>query len=186
MIAWALAAALLAPPQPFVSPTYAVQQSGGGLGIWVEETVVLSGVARSARPGGKRRYWLVEQRRADFDLGQRTTKHRWIDGRTCPALSGVVDQLQAKLAAEDARLAAAERFGIRQMQIPTIPPFHTPSVTLTRLSDAEPLSLRDYEGPIAEWWRRSAQTLETCWRTEPPLVAGRPVKPTIAADAVRP
>lgn len=194
MIAWAVAAALAAQAQTGVVPAYVIKQSGGGLGIFVEETVVVGGVHGSKRRRGAPLFWVVEQRRADSHLGEVapdgtvlkpfgwTRKHRWIDSRTCPGLAEMVQALSAMLVGDEARLAAAERFGIRQL--PSLPTFDAPGVSITRLPGDVP-NMSDIGGPLTRWWWLREMTLEPCWRDDAPLVNGRPVAPLIKSEGPR-
>ena len=215
MIPLVVAAALASvPPGGVIVPIYTVQQNGGGLGFWVEETAVLSGVYASSRTRGQPTFWIVEHNRADHDIGKYTAdgkmlrsagwtvKHQWIDGRRCPALTRVISKLQvlsakveAQATADASHAAAAARLGIAQLPEPvSIPPSDTPSVSVSGgLRDLSPLEAEDYGGPISKWWWEGEQELASCWQVDIPRMKGRIIErritgtlPTTSAKALYP
>jgi hypothetical protein len=165
----------LAQPQPFAIERYRVTQQGGGLGVDVDETMVVSVVIE----GGRKR-WIAERRRHDRDrCGGRTdrrcaqtdrTVHDWIDGDACPKLTAAfVDLARLRLSG----FAPPWRSGVDTV---SDTPLVTVSGTPDRMSGlGARLSLAAFTGPVVEWWTRSERLLAPCWTTRPPMSNGRPL-----------
>lgn len=161
-------------------PRYRISFKGGGLGIEIDEVVLLSAVA--TRDGHK--FWVAERRLHESNwCGDRrgtscarteTRKHDWIDERSCPALDSAVAQLPRVWLSDpaskpDYRLAIVT---------------DTPLLTIEPSNDKHGLrsTLVEYLGPSATWWRESEERLAACWRVQPPTVNRRPVHGELGSD----
>jgi hypothetical protein len=142
---------------------YRLTQSGGGLGIEVNETVVIS-----ARPNGRGGVsWLAERHRRDYNwcagkgppkscVAVTTTVHDWVDSNSCPNLDRII--------------AGFHDFRSSPPQMRTT---DTPLITLSGNDgpfgvDGRPFKISDYLGPLQAWWRTGEDELKTCWRPDPP------------------
>jgi hypothetical protein len=179
MLAWLVAAALAGQAPAPVAPRFAVDQSGGGLGVFVRETVAFGAYGRKGKTA-EPSVWVAEQQRTDVGPRERSRKHRWIDGRSCPALATVAGELEAMLVREEARQEAADRFGVRVLDGPRAWASDTPMVKVARVDAAtRPPGLSDVGGPVSRWWWRSEEILEPCWRDDAPRFGGKPAAPLI-------
>lgn len=142
--------------------TYRVTQHGGGLGIWIDETVVFSVAAEPPR-------WVAERTRRDSNWCGRTERgkgcvstvistHEWIDGALCPEL---LRSLQA--------LAAVHVEGfVDPMQVDLTTVSDTPLLEVTGPSTnaagfEASLKVSAFSGPFVDWWRQSDARLKGCW-----------------------
>jgi hypothetical protein len=99
--------------------------------------------------------------------GQSSATIQWIDSRTCPQLSKVLDSLDG--------LPAAKPYPLKQISKPFIdpPPSHSGGWTLTRWGDAAGgevgITIADTSGHVIwPWWRVAGEQLQSCWRNEQP------------------
>ena len=174
-----LAAALTAPAaslqaQTYRGPTvvYTIKQQGGGLGVFVDEIVVVQNLAE-----GSGEVWIAERRFHENRLRKQTFRHQWIDGRTCPALVKVFADLSRIPAAS---FAPPEPFAGSWMS-------DTAYVTVmgppAKGQLGERVARRDLGGPISRWWRQDAdRALAACWQDLPPLVDGGTVSAQLSTD----
>ena len=165
------------PPVEVVAPWYTVRQTGGGLGNYVDEKVVLAAAfntTEASERGLEPQFWIAEQQRSEThpsrDGAREMTKHRWLDGRKCPALAAVLRKL--------GDIPPAHFVG--GGKTPSVPPpSDTPGVEVegrARRPHAGSVSISDIAGPISNWWWSSSTTLEPCWQKDAPIVAGTTVK----------
>lgn len=144
---------------------YRLTQSGGGLGINVEEAAVFSVRAGSATD------WFVERHRTDDNwCGHRENNacaattisvHQWITSTNCPALQDVMNELPvAKRAAR-----AMQRKGAGRLFYVT----DTPLFTLETLPNGRGATLKQSEwiGPLVDWWWHAQDRLKPCWANYP-------------------
>jgi hypothetical protein len=194
MISLALAAAFaLGARGEHILPQFTVKQSGGGLGYWVEETAVFAGVYPSRQTRGEPRFWIVEQRRADRDIGKYapggvvlefpgwTLQHQWIDSRQCPALADVIHKMRALAVPETVRAQIAPRL---PKAIAPIPPSDTPVVSVAEGADPGPARATDYDERVSRWWWETERAIATCWQAATPTVNRRAVQPLITGQWV--
>lgn len=182
LIASLLAAPAFSEQSPFAVERYRVTLEGGGLGVEVDDVIIVSAQMNS---GGEDR-WIAERLRRDRSfcikkIGGRcvsgeTAVHTWIDGRTCPALTAVFDdlaQVEVSGFAPPARSARAEV---------TDTPMLTVSGTPDRMrADGARLSLAGFDGPVVDWWSRSQGPLAACWSARIPTSNGQPFEPRLSA-----
>lgn len=151
---------------PYPLERYRVTLMGGGLGIDVDETVIVSIVINDDSP----ERWIAERLRRDHNwCGKQidgkcsatdTTVHDWIDGHVCPALmTAFADLAHLKLAG----FAPPARSGALMVS-------DTPLLTVTGTPDhmagyGARLSLAGLTGPVVDWWSRSSRILGQCWTT---------------------
>jgi hypothetical protein len=163
IVSIAIAAAISAPSRAQDNgATYRVTQQGGGLGIWIDETVAFTLSAEHPR-------WVAERTRRDGNWCGRTepgkgcvstviSTHEWIDGALCPEL---LRSLQA--------LAAVHVEGFvdpMHMDLTTVS--DTPLLEVTGPSPnaagfGASLKVSAYSGPFVDWWSQSEARLKGCW-----------------------
>ena len=156
---------------PRVETVYTVKQQGGGLGIFVDQTVVFQSVSRRGET-----VWVVERRERRQNVGRKTQLHQWIDGRRCAPLKDVLAGIAKLPPAQFERADRKDRGWISD----------TPYVTLTgplaNGRGGETLARVDLAGPISRWWRDSEARLAPCWRDSPVSIAEAAVPARLATD----
>ena len=146
---------------------YRIERHGGGLGISVDETVIISKTI--AARGAAR--WIAERQKVDRNwCGEKrpdgkcleTTKrlHDWADSQECEALDYTV------LGLEDFRKEPNAQSDL----------IVTDSAQTTLIFEAGEIgarkpSLSEFVGPLASWWEELDRR-EDCWTREPPTVDG--------------
>lgn len=156
---------------PPVRTVYTIKQKGGGLGVMVDEIVIVQ-----LAGAGADQAWVLERRRFDQNLAKKTFRHQWIDGRTCPAVAGVLDRIW--------KLAPVGFAGPDITSSGWVS--DTPSVSLMgppagyRMGDF--VLRRDMGGPVSKWWWSSEAALESCWREAGVAVGGDYVWPKLGSD----
>ena len=135
-------------------------------------------------------FWVVEQRkRATIGVTGPTIRieRRWVDGRSCPALGPMIDQITGQALLEPPLPRAKPPPGMVILDppdAPAIPPFHGNTTFLGALKQGGEYQVRfDYEGPITRWWRTTEQKLESCWGYRSQLVDGEELPLTLETDA---
>ena len=155
-----------------VRTIYTIKQTGGGLGVMVEQIVVV----QLAGGGDADQAWFVEQRRHDVRMGKSTFRHQWIDGRKCPALAGVLAAI-GKL--PPIGFAGPDNMGAGWRS-------DTPYVTLMGPPAdhqlGEVVLRRDLSGPVSQWWWSAEKTLEPCWQDNLILFRDGSVFPKLGSD----
>ena len=157
-----------APASALSVARYRLQQHGGGMGIQVDETIMVFFVSATSRDP----QWILERQRRDRNwCGEKSADgrcvatdivvHDWAKSSNCPLLGLYVEGLS------DFRKTGREH--------PSVLVTDTPLTTLEFLSstahgDQEVLS--EYAGPLVTWWRDAEQSLIPCWTTEPPAMDG--------------
>ena len=159
-------------PNPLrVETVYTVKQQGGGLGIFVDQTVLIQSVSRRGET-----VWVVERRERRQNVGRKTQLHQWIDGRRCAPLKDVLAGIAKLPPAQFERADRKDRGWISD----------TPYVTLTgplaNGRGGETLARVDLAGPVSRWWRDSETRLAPCWRDGPMSVGGSAVPAKLATD----
>lgn len=151
---------------PYALERYRVTLKGGGLGIDVDETVIVSLVVND----GKRERWIAERLKRDHHWCAKQVRgqcsptnaviHDWIDGNACPALTAAfVDLGQITVTG----FAPPARSGAIMIT-------DTPLLTVSGAPDGMAgygahLSLAGFTGPVVDWWSRSERMLAACWTT---------------------
>lgn len=173
--------AAMEPPPLELSPTawYVLTREGGGMGRFTDDVVVFSKVR-----AGRATFWIAERVKSEKHVGQKPPEitRQWIDGRRCPALSGV--------------LAKGVAAPVRAMARPTTTdePGWVSDTPVTRLSGPASgtgnpgarVSRSDYIGPLARWWRESDKALQTCWSVNPVADGPARLRPQLATpEAIR-
>lgn len=123
---------------------YVIVEDGGGLGVWVKQTVVIT--RRRDAAGG---YWTADDRGETSEFRKVTSWNRSTDSRSCPAL--------AKVAEDAARLPKHAKSQLA-FDVPLT------SISVRRAGRLQPLLEPDFVGPTAKWWWRAAEDLKPCWR----------------------
>jgi hypothetical protein len=149
--------------RPIALERYRITLKGGGLGIDVDQTVVVS-IMRN----DERQHWVAEQVKrnrnwcGDKENGRcvSTDKflHAWLDGSSCPALSAALQELTQIKLAGFAPPARSKFDWISETPLLTV------SGTPDQLTgDGTKLSLSALTGPTVDWWARSEHQLSRCW-----------------------
>ena len=145
---------------------FRLTQTGGGLGVDVQETVTFSG-------GAGTNGWPVERRRTDSNwcgrkengacAATKISVHQWTSANDCPALKDVMSQLpNAQSAALAVQRELARKHGVFMVT-------DTPLLTLETLPKGRIRSTKQSEwiGPLVDWWSRGEQSLKACWTDYP-------------------
>lgn len=161
--------AFVAPPivasPPFVhrpEQQFTLIESGGGLGLDVENTTVFFAVDH-----GGPTTWLVERNSNESNWcgrrgnGQcvltRTSSMDWIDGRSCAPLRQVLMQLEKVRTKES---------GSAHSLVSDTPLL---SLVMVKRGQMATERLSEYIGPLVDWWRSAQEQLKPCWtKTRPP------------------
>ena len=149
---------------------YRVTRQGGGLGVWIDETVKFSVSGLPANP-----HWIVERSRVDKNWcgshdGEKgckatvTSVHDWIDGTKCPALLQSLDELPM---IPVSGIASPSDTNWSSMS-------DTPFTEVTALpSNAQGsgarIKLGAFTGPVVDWWDNAEKRLKVCWDSRAPL-----------------
>ncbi|ESQ83166.1 hypothetical protein AEAC466_14995 [Asticcacaulis sp. AC466] len=173
LLIWALSCVTAQAGTASPSPTehYRLEQHGGGLGVDIDESVVVLAVGDTSNG----QQWVIERLRRDRNwCGKQTadgkcsardvTVHDWAASSTCSAVNFYV-----------AGFADFRQTGSEQ---PTLLVTDSPLVTLQFTAAAKgkpPHVLKEYAGPLVSWWRDAEVGLKPCWTTEPPVIDGRPL-----------
>lgn len=144
---------------------YRLTQSGGGLGIDIEEAAVFS-----AEPGSASDWFVERHRTEDNWCGRRENNacsrttvsvHQWITSTSCPALQDVMNDLPVAQSA--ARAIQREQAGKHIFVT------DTPLFTLETLPERRGATLKQSEwtGPLVDWWWHAQDRLKPCWANYP-------------------
>lgn len=151
-----------------VETLYTVKQQGGGLGLMIDEIVVIQAVSRSGE-----RVWVAERRFHRTFLNEQTFRHQWIDGRTCPALEIALAGIDQLPPIKFAGPSQTQRGGMTDI----------PAVTMIGPStNGYPVAQTDVGGPISQWWRDSGKALEPCWSNRMVLIGDGTAPAKLATD----
>ncbi|MFL6735556.1 MAG: hypothetical protein ACJ8F4_00680 [Sphingomonas sp.] len=159
----ALVAPSTVPSPPFdhhPEPRFTLIESGGGLGIDVENTTMFLAVEHGPTN------WLVERNRDERNwcggkgdgqcVSTRTSSVDWIDERTCAPLRQVLAQLAT----------------VRSKERGSTHPFvsDTPLLSLVMFEQGQMAAerLSEYVGPLADWWQSAQEQLKPCWTKDRP------------------
>jgi hypothetical protein len=160
------------PIRPF--ERYRVTLQGGGLGVNVDETVLISVILDD----GKEERWIAERLRRDYNwCADRTNSrcspgerviHDWIDGDACPELKTAFRRLSQ---------IAIVGFAPPERSSPSTVT-ETPLLTVSGMPDrmagfGAHLTLAGFTGPVVDWWSRSERSLATCWSTKSLAIGGK-------------
>jgi len=131
-------------------------QSGGGLGVDLEENVIFY----SAGPGLSGP-WFVDRSRTETDCLRRgspqnpcpkTSVYEGIDGTACPALESVMIRLGPIRKAEQGSAHPL----VTDTPLLSLVTFKNGLIATERLSE--------YEGPLVDWWQSAQEQLKSCWK----------------------
>ena len=158
---------------------YRITLEGGGLGFFVDETVIVSVIGLN--DGSQR--WIAEKSRRDRDACFARTKeqcrstdmldHRWIDGDKCPALLSVFENLSQLQPLGFARPTRSKRDFVTDSTMLTV------SGQPDSTSSYARMSLSEQAGPLADWWARSERRLASCWTATKLESNGQPIEPLL-------
>lgn len=135
---------------------FALIESGGGLGIDVDNATVFSAIDQ-----GGTTIWFVERNSNESNgcgrsangkcIPTRKSSMDWIDGRSCVPLQHVLLQLPT--------VRAVERGSAHDLVS------DTPLLSLLMFKRAQLSTerLSEYEGPLVDWWRSAQEQLKPCW-----------------------
>jgi hypothetical protein len=162
---------------PPVTQRYRLEEHGGGLGVFVDETIVILSVGK---PDAQT--WVLERWRRDRNwCGQKSadgkclagdvTVHEWATSSDCAELNWIIEGLG------DLKETGREK--------PVLEATDTPLITLEFAPfDADGESqrvMREYAGPLAGWWQNWEGQIKRCWTATPPRLDGYSLKPRLAA-----
>jgi len=178
----ALAASAIASPglgqeRPIALERYRITLKGGGLGVDIDQTVVVSVMMN------ERQHWVAEQFRRNHNwCGEKengrcvsTDKlvHGWLDGSSCPALTAALQELSQIKISGFAPPIRSKYDWVSE----------TPLLTVSGTPDyvtgyGTELSLAALTGPIVDWWSESEQQLNRCW-SNTLMIDGKQLESTI-------
>lgn len=136
-------------------------ESGGGLGVDVENTTAFSAIDH-----GGTTTWFVERNSNESNwcgrLGNgkciptRTSSMDWIDGRSCASLREVLMQLRTVRTEE------------RRSAHPWVTDTPLLSLLVFKRGQLATERLSEYMGPLVDWWRSAQEQVRPCWtKTRP-------------------
>lgn len=168
---------------PYALERYRVTKKGGGLGLDLDQTVIVSVVMNA---GVGRTRWIAERLRRDQHwcggavdgrcASENRAVHDWIDGDSCPALEAAFEDLaHIKLTA----FAPPARSAVPMMT-------DTPRVSVSGPPDhmggyGDRLTLSGLAGPVVNWWSRSDELLAHCW-VSALKISGEPLPPKLPEE----
>lgn len=147
---------------------YRVTRTGGGLGIWIDEKVIISVFGTPGKP-----HWIAERTENDKNwcgansasAGCSATNrsvHDWIDGDSCPALVQSLRDLANLPIGGFASPEETDRTTV------TDTPFTEVTGSPARATGwGATLKLGASSGPIVDWWTQTEQQLKPCWKDHP-------------------
>jgi len=156
---------------PSLAERYRLEVHGGGLGIQVDESVVVLSRAEA----DKAPLWVIERQRRDRNwcgskspagqcVATDVTAHSWASSSSaCPSLSIYADGFS------DFKETGRER--------PQVLVTDTPLTTLEFgpfTADGKPSRmLSEYVGPLATWWQNMEEHSKNCWTKAAPVIDGQ-------------
>ena len=155
---------------PPTTELYRLQQHGGGLGVLLDQSVVILAVGDA----GKDRQFVIERQRRDRDwcgsksadgkcVASDVTVHDWAtSSRYCSSLDIIVEGFS------DFRETGREHPAI----VVTDTPLTTLEFAPAAADGKPPHILSEYVGPVVAWWRDAEHDLKSCWTTTPPVIDG--------------
>ncbi len=154
---------------PSITEHFRLQQHGGGLGVQIDESVVV--LAEEDMSEGQQ--WVIERQRRDRNwcgkksdegkcLESDETVHDWATSMNCPELSIYVEGLA------DFRETGREKPAVLMTDAALISLEFAPFSA----SGNHPKILREYVGPLVTWWREAEDGLKRCWTPSPPVIDG--------------
>lgn len=167
---------------------YRVTETGGGLGVFVNQTVIFL----RAGGGNTPMRWVVERVRQDRNWCGKHAKgkcvqlderrHDWIDGDTCPQLIGMLRELSKIPLPAFSDPDDAGGWSVSDTTLLTVQ--GRPVVPATEKGNwpkelAETISVSEYTGPYQSWWHKGQEALAGCWKAEAPLAGGKPIAPSL-------
>lgn len=194
MRAWFLMPLLLAWITPAAAQqrngaeVYRVTETGGGLGIFVDQTIVFLRAGGGTVP----MRWVVERVRRDRNwCGRRSDgkcaplderRHDWIDGDACPQLIAVLRDLSKIPPPGFSDPERPESWMVSDSTLLTVE--GRPAAPIVEKGSwprqiAQTLSISEYSGPYQDWWHKGEQVLAGCWKAEAPRAAGKPIQPVL-------
>ncbi len=161
---------------------YTVTNVGGGLGVYVDETVILGMV-----PGGSTgKRWIAERIRRDRNwcgkqgadskcTATETAVHDWLDGATCHT---VAPAFTALWAIRPAGFGPVRDFvTVSDSSTVTIKGATTQSGVFTEISVSQDA------GDFATWWHNAGSRWKSCWQQAAPVVEGQALAPSLSLPA---
>jgi hypothetical protein len=147
---------------------YRVTRSGGGLGIWIDEKIIISVSNTPGKP-----HWIAERTKSDKGwCGAKSPSggcsainrsvHDWIDGDSCPALVQSLWELAKLPIGGFASPEETDRTTV------TDTPFTEVTASPARATGwGATLKLGAFSGPIVDWWTQTELQLKPCWKDHP-------------------
>lgn len=165
-----------------ISAQYKVTNVGGGLGVYVDETVVF-GVMPGSSTGPR---WIAERVRRDRNwcgkqgpdgkcIAVDTVVHDWLDGATC-----------ATVAPSFIALAAIRPAGfapVRDFVVVSDSSTVTIKGATTQAGFFTEISVSQAAGDFATWWHNASNRWKPCWQQGAPIVEGQALAPSLSKPA---
>ncbi len=157
-----------------LNPEYSVTNVGGGLGVLVDEKVIIGRVPQGT--GSPR--WVAERIRRDRNwcgakdangkcATAETQVHDWIDGARCKALATAVTALWSLPPVRF--VPPGDRMFVSDSATVTV------QGNTTQAGYGTPLSISQEAGDYARWGHTASNGLKPCWQASAPLVEGQPL-----------
>lgn len=161
---------------------YTVTNVGGGLGVYVDETVLFGIVPGGS--GGPR--WVAERVRRDRhfcgkqDAGGKciatdTAVHDWLDGTNCKTVAPAFTALWA--------IRPAGFAPVRDFVIVSDSSTVTIKGTTTQAGFFTEISVSQDAGDFATWWYKASNRWKPCWQQAAPMVEGKALAPSLSLPA---
>jgi hypothetical protein len=163
----------MAQPQPL--ELYRVKEVGGGLGMYIDQTVIFSAAPGGADTEGGR--WIVERVKTESNwCGRRSASgaceaigsqiHDWIDSRSCPNARAALEALP------DIPVPSFKRRDSLYMTVSDTPLLTIEGTPEQAQSTAQHLLISEFTGPHRIWWETTEKALSACWQREAPRIEG--------------
>lgn len=170
------------PGERTLNVQYTVTNVGGGLGTYVDETVIFGMV-----PGGTAgQRWAAERIRRDRSwcgkrgadgkcVATKSQVHDWLDGASCAAVAPAFATLWA--------IPPARFAPVRDLVIVTDSSTVTIKGTTTQAGFFTDISVSQDAGDFATWWHNSSNSWKSCWQQAAPIVEGQALTPRLSLPA---
>lgn len=161
---------------------YTVTNVGGGLGVFVDETVIF-GMVPSGTAGPRwvaervrhDRHWCGKQGGGGKCIATETRIHDWLDGAACATVAPAFTALWA--------IRPAGFGQVRDFTVVSDSSTVTIKGTTTQAGYFTEVSVSQDAGDFARWWHNASNGWKSCWQHAAPVVEGQVLAPRLALPA---
>ncbi len=168
----ALSAALLLLGMPAearqnaTAEVYRVTERGGGLGVWIDQTVTfttLGGGRWIAERAREESNWCGKHPSASSCAATKTKTRDKFDGQSCPQLAEALQALSVIPLPSFADPDAAKAVVVADASLLTVEGWPRAAGPAGALPWQQRISISEYSGPFRAWWTRTEADLKPCW-----------------------